>query len=380
MIVGLRDASKLVSILIISCCAVFVCSLFLNYNMDIVTIEEQITAEPMKALYNAQVSTGKVVSAVSGGCLLITSVIMLFFYIKHYIDTHRAELGILKALGYSNLKIARGFWVFGLSIFAGTAIGFSLAFALLPTFYIVMNEDNMLPDIAVRFHPSLAVCLVILPGLIFSLLACFYGYHKLKCPALELLRGKAELSPKGKPDTANKDLSFLNELKQSTVRSRKSLTFFIAFASFCYSSTMQMSFSMDELASEMFAALCISIGIILACTTLFLAITTVVGANTKSIALMRAFGYSLKDCCSAILNGYRPLAYIGFAIGTVYQYALLKIMVYMVFKEVAITPDYTFDFQALIITFVSFVLMYEFIMYCYSRRIRKISLKDIMME
>ena len=166
MIVGLRDASKLVSILIISCCAVFVCSLFLNYNMDIVTIEEQITAEPMKALYNAQVSTGKVVSAVSGGCLLITSVIMLFFYIKHYIDTHRAELGILKALGYSNLKIARGFWVFGLSIFAGTAIGFSLAFALLPTFYIVMNEDNMLPDIAVRFHPSLAVCLVILPGLI----------------------------------------------------------------------------------------------------------------------------------------------------------------------------------------------------------------------
>jgi putative ABC transport system permease protein len=95
---------------------------------------------------------------------------------------------------------------------------------------------------------------------------------------------------------------------------------------------------------------------------------------------MRAFGYSLKDCCRAILNGYRPLAYIGFAIGTVYQYALLKIMVYMVFKEVAITPDYTFDFQALIITFVSFVLMYEFIMYCYSRRIRKISLKDIMME
>jgi putative ABC transport system permease protein len=82
MIVGLRDASKLVSILIISCYAIFISSLFLNYNMDVVTIEEQITAEPMKALYNAQVSTGKVVSAVSGGCLLVTSVIMLFFYIS----------------------------------------------------------------------------------------------------------------------------------------------------------------------------------------------------------------------------------------------------------------------------------------------------------
>jgi putative ABC transport system permease protein len=380
MIVGLRDASKLVSILIISCCAVFVTSLFLNYNMDIVTIEEQITTESIKALYNAQVSTGKVVSAVSGGCLLTTSVIMLFFYIKHYIDIHRTELGILKALGYSNLKIARGFWVFGLSVFAGTAIGFSLSFALLPTFYIVMNEDNLLPDIAVRFHPSLAVCLVILPGLIFSLLSCLYSYHKLKCPALELLRGKAEIAPKRKADTANKNLSFLNELKQSTVRSQKSLAFFITFASFCYSSMMQMSFSMNELASEVFVALCISIGIILACTTLFLAITTVVAANTKTIALMRAFGYSLKDCCNSILNGYRPLAYIGFAIGTAYQYALLKITVYVVFREVAIMPDYTFNFPALIITFVSFALIYEFIMYCYSRRIRKISLKDIMME
>ena len=55
--------------------------------------------------YNAQVSTAKVVCLVSGGCLLITSVVMLMFYIKHYIDTHKKELGILKALGYSNEKV-----------------------------------------------------------------------------------------------------------------------------------------------------------------------------------------------------------------------------------------------------------------------------------
>lgn len=50
--------------------------------------------------YNAQVSTAKVVCLVSGGCLLITSVVMLIFYSKHYIDSHKKELGILKALGY----------------------------------------------------------------------------------------------------------------------------------------------------------------------------------------------------------------------------------------------------------------------------------------
>ena len=56
--------------------------------------------------YNAQVSTAKVVCLVSGGCLLLTAIVMLLFYIKHYIDTHKKELGILKALGYSNIKIA----------------------------------------------------------------------------------------------------------------------------------------------------------------------------------------------------------------------------------------------------------------------------------
>ena len=106
MVVGIKDAAKLIGISIIACCAVLVCTLFLNFNMDIAGIEKEITSEQMMILYNAQVSTSKVVCWVSGGCLLITSVIMLMFYIKHYIDIHKKELGILKALGFSNFRIA----------------------------------------------------------------------------------------------------------------------------------------------------------------------------------------------------------------------------------------------------------------------------------
>ena len=65
------------------------------------------------AMYNAQVLMGKVIAVVSGGCLIATSVVMLLFYVKNYIGTHGKELGILKALGYSNIKIARHFWAFG---------------------------------------------------------------------------------------------------------------------------------------------------------------------------------------------------------------------------------------------------------------------------
>ena len=106
MIIGIKDAAKLIGIFIISCCAVFVCTLFLNFNLDIVSIKAALTAGPMTMFYDAQVSTGKVISAISGGCLLITSIVMLFFYIKHYTDAHGKELGILIALGYSDMKIA----------------------------------------------------------------------------------------------------------------------------------------------------------------------------------------------------------------------------------------------------------------------------------
>ena len=83
--------------------------MFLNFYFDVRLSESEITSELSMIFYNAKVSTAKVVCLVSGGCLLLTSVVMLLFYIKHYIDAHKKELGILKALGYSNLKKLLGF-------------------------------------------------------------------------------------------------------------------------------------------------------------------------------------------------------------------------------------------------------------------------------
>lgn len=379
MIIGMKDAAKLIGIFIISSCAVFVCTLFLNFNLDIVSVKPALTDGAMTMFYHAQVSTGKLISAVSGGCLLVTSIVMLFFYIKHYIDAHGKELGLLKALGYSDMKIAKGFWAFGSSIFLGTSVGFSASFLLMPTFYKVMNEDQILPHFTVQFHPVLLVCLVILPTMVFSLLSVFYARHRMKRPVLSLLQGTIELKIKVRR-SKEKEGSFLWELKHSIVRSRISLAFFVGFASFCYSSMMQMSFSMKEIASVMFTAILIVIGLILAGTTLFLAITTVVNANTKTIAMMRSMGYPLNQCSRAILGGYRPIAYIGVVLGTVYQYVLLKTMLAVVYSDVENVPEYHFDDRAMWISIVSFIIIYEFIMYCYSIKIVKVPLKEIMAE
>ena len=380
MVLGIKDIWKQQGIIIISFCAVFVCTLFLNYNIDVASIENNITSTQVRVLYEAQLMSGKVVCSLCGGSLLATSVIMLFFYIKQYIDSHKKQIGILKAIGYSGFKIAKGFSAFGLCILFGAGGGMLAAYGIMPYFYKVQNEDNILPEYSAHFHPILLICLVIVPALFFAVVSVLYGCRKLNVPVLELLREKIGKGFKAGKKQPEKELAFLVKLKKNTVWQRKSLVFFIAFAAFCYSSMMQMSFSMEELASIVFSIMIIVIGVILSCTTLFIAVTSVANANAKSVAMMRVLGYTIKECTGAVLGGYRWIAYVGFAIGTIYQYALLKFVTTVVFRDVDDVPDITFDFQAFWIALISFLAFFEILLWWKSIQLGKRSAKEIMGE
>ncbi len=377
MIIGIKDIAKLFAITIVACCAVFVCSLFLNYNIDIVGIKDEITTSQGMIMYDAQVANGKVVVGVSGGCLVITTIIMLIFYVKIYIDSHGKELGILKALGYSNFNIARHFWVFGISVFIGSVLGYIGAYVYMPTFYEVQNNEGLFPQMLPQFHFYLVFSLLVFPAVFFMLVAVLYAFFKMKSPVIALLKEMQNVRIKiGKKEL--KDFPFLTDLRKNTLRSRKILVFFVGFSAFCFSAMTQMAMSMDDLSSESFSWMIISIGLILAFMTLLMSLTSVVKANIKTIAMMKVFGYSEKECSSSILGGYRPASYIGFVIGTVYQYLLLRIMVDVVFAGLDSMPEYSFDYKALAISLVIFAASYELITCCYSRKIGKQSVKSIM--
>lgn len=395
MIVGMKDAVKLVGISVIVYCAVLVCTLFLNYRIDLLTIADLLKTEQEMTVYQAQKATSVIVCLITGGCLLLTSVVTLCFYIKHYIDTHKKELGILKALGYGNWRIAASFWAFGSSVLTGAGLGVVTAYLMMPALYRVQNKDALLPDLAVRYHPILILWTVLLPTAFFSALAIVYARIRLKVPPLRLLKedsmpeGKAGRAVAGeqssfrrkgrKPVREREEVSFLRELKRAALWEKKILLFFIVFSSFCFSAMTQMSFSMRELASEMMGAMIMVIGLVLAVTTLFLAVTTVVRGNVKTIAMMRAFGYSQRACCHALLGVYRPAAYIGFAFGTAYQYGLLRIMVDIVFRDMEGMPAYHFSVPRMLLSLVCFFVLYEIMMYAYSEKMRRISIKEIFM-
>lgn len=51
--IGFKDIYKMIGIIIVSFCAVFVCTLFLNYNLDLAGIKDQMAMEPLQSFYDA---------------------------------------------------------------------------------------------------------------------------------------------------------------------------------------------------------------------------------------------------------------------------------------------------------------------------------------
>ena len=379
MIIGLKDSLKLIGIIIVSFCAVFVCTFFLNFYLDAKSIEHLLATENEKMLYNAQMSTAKFTCSISGGFLALIAVVMLVFYLKLYINAHCSQLGVLKAMGYSDCKISLRFCIFGVSVFIGTALGFGAGFAFMPKIYESLTVDG-LPEVAINFHPVLLIALIFVPTVFYSVLSVLFAFYQLKKTVLDMLHGKTVKEKNEKIVRKDKDRSFLSEIFVGTLKTKKLLSFFIAFAGFCFSAMVQMGFSMKQLSSEEMGIMILLIGIVLAVTTLFMATTTVLKNNVKNVSIMKAFGYSMKEYSFAVLSGYNIFAFAGFAVGTVYQYVLLKLMVGVIYKDVAAVTSYNFDIPLFFITLAVFTVLYEGIMAFYAFRMSRISVKEVMTE
>ena len=167
MVVSFKDGLKSIGIASVSFCAVFVCTLFWNFYLDASELDGAINDETMRVLYDAQMASAKFTCAISGGFLGLIAVGMLIFYIKLYIDGHMKQLGILKAIGYSDGKIAIGFAAFCIGVLLGAAAGFGCGFAVMPTVYESMAIKG-LPPIAIAFHTELLFALVVLPVVVYA--------------------------------------------------------------------------------------------------------------------------------------------------------------------------------------------------------------------
>ena len=379
---SIKDLYRLVVVSIISFCAVFVTNLFLNFYLDIRLLDQTNWLPEIQAAYDAQVAISWLIASISGAVLSLTSMLLLFFYIRQFIDQHKPELGILKAMGYKNWEISRKFWIFSLPVGLGTGVGYFSSFAMMPHFYQLRNQSGVLPEITIMQHWSLFLFLVVLPTLAFTALAVLCASYYLRLPALDLLKrvSSSQKSPKRKATKKiRKDRSFLKDFSASLLWSRKLLIFFVIFGSMCFSAMIQLSYGMKELTDEIIQSMMMSIGTVLSVAILYLSLGVLLQENQETLAIMKDFGYSRNECHKSLFAPYRILAFLGFVLGTGYQYGIMQLLLRLMEKSIAQKVDYDFDFGVCLMTLLVFVLVYESLIYLSSRRIDQLTIKQVML-
>lgn len=378
MTVSAKDGLKLVGISVVCFCAVFVCTFFLNFYLDVLPLREKVDEQTMP-LYEAQLATARMCCGVTGGVLSLIAAVMLVFYVKLYVDEHATTLGTLKALGYSETRLAKDFCIFALAVFVGCAAGFGLGHAVMPFIYKQLAVDGITVDIT--FRPWLIAVLIIAPTAVFALLAFAVARVVLGRSALRLMRGNAKTVKPSARTAKNKNRPFLVDIALGTVRANKLLTFFIAFSCFCFAAMVQMGASMESLVNGgTMGWMILLIGVVIALTSAFMSMTALVRNNRKTIALLKASGYPLARRTAAVFAGFVPFAVLGFAIGTAYQYGFLVLMVNVIFASVGEVPEYGFDVGIMFLTLAAFVATYFAIVALYTAKLGRVSVKEIMSE
>lgn len=143
---------------------------------------------------------------------------------------------------------------------------------------------------------------------------------------------------------------------------------------------VQMSFSLIDIIGGAISVLVGMIGLVLAATSLLLAIASLAEGNKRNIALMKAFGYTRAECARAVFGGFRPFALAGFAAGTLYQYAILRWMVDIFYRGVEGVPDSSFRLPVFFCTLAAFALFYELSVAAFSFAVQKRSVREIASE
>ena len=379
---SIKDLYRLVVVSVISFCAVFVTNLFLNFYLDISLLDQTNWLPEIQAAYDAQVAISWLIASISGAVLSLTSMLLLFFYIRQFIDQHKPELGILKAMGYKNWEISRKFWIFSLPVGLGTGVGYFSSFAMMPHFYQLRNQSGVLPEITIMQHWSLFLFLVVLPTLAFTALAVLCASYYLRLPALDLLKRvrSSQKSPKRKATKKiRKDRSFLKDFSASLLWSRKLLIFFVIFGSMCFSAMIQLSYGMKELTDEIIQSMMMSIGTVLSVAILYLSLGVLLQENQETLAIMKVFDYSKNECRKSLFAPYRFLAFLGFVLGTGYQYGIMQLLLRLMEKSIAQKVEYDFDFGVCLITLLVFTLVYESFIYLSSRKIDQLTIKQVML-
>lgn len=363
-----------IGVIIICFSAMFLETLFISYKLDLNKLDFSHFTPPQAEFFRAQDAMCTMMNMISLGILELFSFVLLFFSVARYIEENRSNMGLLKALGYTANQIGAGMMKFALPTFVGSLSGYLGALGFANPFYDTMNADGIIPEFSFSFNPWVFLGIVFGPALLVLLFSYMVGLWKAKGNPMKMIN-QTEKIKKGKK--AQETGKFIHELQRTVLKNHLGLIIFVGFSVICFSSCIQMSFTMyhETDTSPMFFWMMLTIGMLLGVTIIFLAFRFVFKGNLRYLSILKAYGYKNRECYQAMYGGYHLVSTIAFAIGTGYQILLLSTM----FKKFAGTYGiaYKFDYLGFFYSVVLFLIVYFITNLFYYQKINLLKIEEL---
>ncbi|MFJ7954077.1 FtsX-like permease family protein [Lysinibacillus sp. NPDC096418] len=180
----------------------------------------------------------------------LTSMVLLIIIIIQSVAETKSDMGVLKALGYSTVHIAKPYFRYGFIVFAGAVFGYVVAYFISPLFTKKINATLLLPNVPQYFDIVQFVIFTITPALFFSVLAFGVAFFTLRKPPLEMIHGAGSVKINrfvkwvGRRSTTS---PFNKTTFRMIALNNLILVFFALLTGFMASANLQIAFSLQAM-------------------------------------------------------------------------------------------------------------------------------------
>jgi len=180
----------------------------------------------------------------------LTVMVLLITTVLQNITETKSTMGVLKALGYSRIQIAKRYFLIGPFVFIGAVVGYLVSYVVSPLFINRINATFLVPNVTQNFDPVQFIMFTAIPALIFSVMAFGVAVFTLRKPPLEMIH-KAESA---KLNFLVKRIGITSPFKKvvfkAIVLNNILLVFLALLTGFMASANLQIAFSLQTMSDK----------------------------------------------------------------------------------------------------------------------------------
>ena len=143
---------------------------------------------------------------------------------------------------------------------------------------------------------------------------------------------------------------------------------------------LQLALSLQDMMDVALQVMMIGIGLILSLSIFYLALLTLLSRHKDSVAILKAMGYSQRDCLSVTLHPYYGVVMLGFLLGSAYQFGIIRLILWLVVGQGSQMGHSGFNWVNFVLAGFLLVIVYTGFNVYFSRRLAQVPIKAILLS